>query len=395
MSVATPTAPANQAAQAKPAKPFDPDPKSWAAALNKAKIQLMATPDSAFFTTVCFSLKHVWSDKVSTAATDGRQILFNPKFFMGLNVKEQVFLLLHESMHVAFLHMSRTQGRNPRRANAAMDYVINLMLVDRGFTMPEGGLLDQKYANMCWEEVYDLLPEDPPGDRIGQDLMPSDSADPHGVDEVLAQEVQDILVRASIQSKMANDKPGTIPGDIQVFLDKLLNPKLPWNRIMAKYFNAFAKNDYSFKRPNRRFFPQHHLPSLFSTNLMSFAAFIDISGSVSDHDFNVFVSELHTILKTLKPAEITIGQFDTQLQHVDKVKSAQELLKLQFHGRGGTLIHPVMDWAVEHRPQLLLVFSDGEFAMPETKPPGTEVLWIIHNNDGFKPPFGKVIHYTI
>lgn len=359
-------------------------------ALNKAKIALMSKPDSAFFTTICFSLKHVWDDAIPTAATDGRTIFFSPKFFMGLTVQEQVFLLIHETMHVAYLHMARVQpGMNKAKANAAMDYVINLQLVDRGFTMPKCGLLDQAYAGMCWEEVYKLLPDVPavPWD----DLIVGEP----GAAEALSNEVQDILIRASIQSKMGGDKPGTIPGDIQVFLDNLLDPKLPWNRILQKYLNQFDKSDYSWRKPSRRFFPQHYMPSLYGQKLMNLVIAVDISGSVSDHDFKVFVTEVHQILRMMKPEKITLIQFDTQLQHVDEVRSVQELLSLQFTGRGGTLIHPVMDWAEEKKPQLLLVFSDGEFSMPRTKPRHSEVLWLIHNNAGFAPPFGKTIHYHI
>ena len=389
MSVATP---------AKPKTPVITDLANGPhiQALSKAKIQLMARPDSAFFTTVCFSLKHVWSNQIPTAATDGRQILFNPTFFMSLNVEEQVFLLLHESMHVAYLHMARLQDRNHRRWNHAADYVINQQLVDRGFKMPSCGLLDAQYAGKSTEEVYDLLPDNPPssgGQDAWDDLMPG-NGDPAAA-EALTQEIQDILVRAQIQSKMSNDKPGTIPGDIQVYLDKLLDPKLPWNRILQKYLNSFAKNDYTWQKPSRRFFPQYHLPSLNGQKLMDLAIAIDISGSVSDHDFSVFVSEIHSILRMMKPEKITVIQFDTQLQHVNEVRNVKELMALQFHGRGGTLIEPVMEWAKEKKPQLLLVFSDGEFNMPEDKPKNSEVLWLIHNNDRFKPPFGKTIHYTI
>ena len=365
-------------------------------ALSKAKIQLMAREDSAFFTTVLFSLKHVWDDRIRTAATDGRSIRFSPAFFMSLKVEEQIFLLLHEAMHVAYLHMDRLQDRNHRRWNIACDYVINQQLVERGFKMPACGLLDAQYAGMGAEEVYKLLPENPPGDEGGlpwDDLEPGTGTPEER--EALAREIEDILVQASIQSKMAGDKPGTVPGDIQVFLDKLLDPKLPWNRILQKWFTSFAKNDYSFKRPNRRFFPQYHMPSLHGERLMDFAVAVDISGSVSDHDFNVFVSEVHTIMRMLNPEKVTFIQFDTQIQHVNEIRSVKELLSLQFTGRGGTLIEPVMQWASEKRPQGLLIFSDGEFHMPTEQPKGVDIAWVIHNNPQFKPPFGKTIHYTI
>lgn len=364
------------------------------AALSKAKIHLMTKPDSVFFTTLCFSMQHVWTDRVPTAACDGKKIYWNPQFFMSLaNKDERVFLMLHETMHAAYLHMDpvRTNGRCHNRWNIAADHVINLQLIDRGFKMPTGknaGMADPKFNGMSAEEVYKLLPDNP-----GKPSM-SDLEAPKGDIEQIRGDMQDALVRASIQSKMAQDKPGTIPGEIEIFLNKLLNPKLPWFRILQKYLQSYAKNDYTFKKPNRRFFPKHHLPSLHSEALIDLAIAVDTSGSVTDTDFLRFVSETHAILKMMKPNKITLVQFDTEIKTVDEVKSVQELSKVKFTGRGGTSVLPVIQWANDTKPQLLLVFSDGDFYFygPETK---VNTLWLIHENPEFRAPFGKVIHYTM
>ena len=358
------------------------------AALTKAKIQLMSRPDSVFFTTVCFSLKHIWDEKIPTACTNGKYIKFNPAFFMSLSLEERIFLLIHEAMHVAYLHMARLSTRNALKWNYAADYVINHQLIERGFKMPVGGLHDPKYAGMSTEEVYDLLAEDI---QIPFDMDLEGGDVP---DDELTNEVQDILVRASVASKMSGDKPGTIPGEIQIFLDRLLSPKLPWNRILQKYLQTFSKSDYTFKKPNRCFFPKHHLPSLYSESLMDIAIAVDTSGSVSDSDFNRFVTEVHSILRMMKPEKITLVQFDTGIKSVTPIRNVQELMKCEFKGRGGTLISPVLEWANENKPQLLLVFSDGEFRFYDylTK---SKVLWVIHDNPAFVAPQGKVIHYSL
>lgn len=357
-------------------------------AMNKAKIALMNRADSAFFTTICFSLVHKWDPNIPTAATNGKQIRFNPQFFMTLSTEERVFLLLHESMHCAYLHMSRLQGRDMRKWNVAADYVINLQLVDRGFTMPSVGLLDRQYAGMSTEQVYDALP-DCQNVQVQLDLEPAE-----GDEEDLQQDIQDILVRAQIQSKLSGDKPGTIPGDIEIFLRKLLDPKLPWNQILAKYLNSFAKNDYTFKKPNRRFFPKHHLPSMHSEALGEIAIAIDTSGSVTDEEFHRFVSETHSILRMMNPEQISLIQFDTDIKSVDTVRSVMELMRVKFTGRGGTYIEPVMDWAIANKPQVMLVFSDGYFNMPQSYPKNP-ILWMIHNNESFEAPIGKVVHYDM
>lgn len=356
-------------------------------ALNKAKIRLMSTPDSAFFTTVCFSLKHVWDDQIPTAATDGRTIRFNPQFFLSLTTDEQVFLLLHEAMHVAYQHINRKMGRDHSKWNVAGDLVINQHLVDRGFKMPSTGLLDPQYREMSTEQVYAALPDNLPCP------MP-DLLDSLGDPEALTREIEDILVRAQLQAKMENDKPGSIPGEIQVFLNGLLEPKLPWYRILQKYLHTFNKNDYSFKKFNRRYFPRFILPGLRSDALMKIAIAVDTSGSVSDNEFKVFMSEVHAILRMMKPESIDLIHFDTQIRSVDSVKSIKELSQVKFTGRGGTRIEPVLFWVNENKPQLTLIFTDGCFSFHgmDTR---MDIVWLIHNNPQFDASFGKVIHYDI
>lgn len=367
-------------------------------ALNKAKIALMSRADSAFFTTLAFSLKHIFSDQVKTAATNGSQVLYNPEFFMSLNHDERIFLMLHEAMHCAYLHMERGKGYNQRKFNVAADHVINLQLKDRGFRMPSMGLADDQYKGMSTEEVYKALPEgegdDDAGDipGFGNDLEKPGEGSPSG--EQLESDIQDILVRAALQSKLSGDSAGTVPGDIEIFLDRLLNPKLPWNRILQKYLHSYNKNDYTFRKPNKRFFPRHYLPSLYSNTLMNIAVAVDTSGSVSDAEFNRFVSETHSILKMMKPEKITILQFDTELKSVTDVRNVNDLMNVHFTGRGGTAIEPVVEWIETNKPQLTLIFTDGYFRFqgPETK---RDIVWLVHDNPDFAAPFGKVITYEV
>lgn len=356
-------------------------------ALDKAKIALMSKPDTTFFTTILFSLKFIWDViDTPTAATDGKSLYMNPDFFMGLNPDEQVFLLVHETLHVAFMHMLRLKDRNHQKWNHACDHYINLLLIERGYKMPRDGLADNQYAGLNPDQIYKLLPDNPSCET------PMDLRSSTGELGAVENDIQDILVRAAIQSKMNNDKEGTIPGDIQIFLNKLLNPKLPWQRILQKYILNMSKNDYSFRKPNRRYFPEFHLPSAAGEKVIDLAIAVDASGSVSNEEFLVFVSEIHGIMKMMKPDKITLIQFDSALKAVDKVESLRELSKVKFTGRGGTRIEPVLNWVNENKPQLLLVFSDGEFSFHkvETKIP---VIWLIHNRKKFKAPFGKIIHY--
>jgi predicted metal-dependent peptidase len=121
---------------------------------------------------------------------------------------------------------------------------------------------------------------------------------------------------------------------------------------------------------------------------------IDTSGSVTDTDFNRFVSEIHGIFKMMKPEKINLIQFDKSIKSVTKIKNLTELSKVKFTGRGGTDIVPVLDYANEHKPQLLLIFTDGEFYFNDTSTK-VNTVWLINNNKRFKSTFGKTIHYEI
>ena len=357
-------------------------------ALDKAKINLLSRADSVFFTTVLFSLKITWDESIPTACTNGTYIKLNSTFFMSLDPEERVFLLLHEALHVALLHMARLKDRDPKKWNIAGDHVINLMLIERKFKMPKNGLADRQYLGMHSEEVYKLLPD--PKDQV----FDMDIEEPEEAPEELQKQVEEILVQASIQSKLQGDREGSIPGEIQIFLDGLLKPKLPWNRILQKYIQNKTKHDYSFSKFNRRFFPEYYLPSLYSEAMMDITIAVDTSGSVSDDDFKVFISETHSILRMMKPEKITLIQFDTDIKSIEHIKNIHDLTKVKFYGKGGTRIGPVINWANESKPKLLLVFSDGDFNFYGAKSK-VDTLWLIHNNEHFKSTAGKVIHYSI
>lgn len=358
--------------------------------LDKAKIALMTKPDSVFFCEVAFSFRYKWDESISTAAVDGKTVYLNPDFWMAQNKEQQIGLLLHETMHVVYMHLDRKADRDHTQWNIAGDHVINLMLLERGFKLPNGGLHDPQYRGMATEQVYNLLPKTPPSNFTPDILPPAEGMD---AGELQA-EVEQILVRAKIRSEQENDKPGTIPGDIEIFLQKLLKPKLPWEKLLRQWLNKFTQSDYSFKRPNRRFMPDHYLPSLYSIALADLAVAVDTSGSVSDKDFNRFVSEIAGIFRMVKPKRITLIQFDTKIHSVDEVRSFSDLMKVKFHGRGGTDIGEVIDWANQHKPDGLLMFTDGHFHLKNynTKVP---MLWLIHENPKFEAPYGRTIHYDI
>ena len=210
--------------------------------LTKAKIGLMQAKDTAFFSNLCCSLEIEFTDDIETAATNGLKIWLNPKFFEVLTHAERIFLLAHETMHVAYLHMSRLEERNHTLWNMAADYVINLELVDRGFTFIgdltergidfPGGLLERKYRDMSTEAIYrDLL------DNCATVNVPMDDLVPSSVggagSEAHEAKVQANIAKAIMVTEMANQQD-TIPKSIQRHFSELTKPKVYYSVLLYR-----------------------------------------------------------------------------------------------------------------------------------------------------------------
>ena len=94
---------------------------------------------------------------INTAATNGKVVIYNPKFLYSLSENEQIFVLAHEVCHVAFKHMYRGEGKNAKLWNTATDAVINALLKSDGLDIVEGGVGIPEAINYDAEEMYNKL----------------------------------------------------------------------------------------------------------------------------------------------------------------------------------------------------------------------------------------------
>ena len=366
--------------------------------MDRTKIHLMRQADQTFLTHVLCRTDHKFSDVVPTAGTDGLGVLYNKQFFMEhcKSVQERAGLMVHENFHIILEHPMRFKemGLDQQRANAAADYYINLMIKDiPGLDLPEGGLVDEQYRGWSFKKIYDALPDDtqPPMDDV---LSPGDTeATADKTSTEIKAAVDQILIEAGMASMRAGDKPGSIPGEIERYIDELINPRMPWWRILRRFMTDYAKTDYSMKRPNRRFFPDAYLPTLEGESICDIATAVDVSGSVSQDDFNAYLSEAAYIMGQLKPKKMSFLQWDTQVKQTDVCTTKQELLNVKFAGWGGTDVDPTLQWAIDNKPKVMLIFTDGYFYEPTIKPK-CPVIWVIVGNPDFTAPFGRVIHYN-
>ena len=368
-------------------------------------------------------------DWCASVATDARAVYFNPQYIDALSLAEAQFVLAHEAMHCALGHLARRSHRTIKRWDVACDHAVNRLLADEGMTAPQDALLDARFRGLSAEEIYPLLPEDPPhrtldrhlgtgsgsaegrgrpvGNRSG-DAPPraafttsSDAWDDAGDEhrehpgseppavspvkaEALAQEWQARMAAAAQQARLAGR---LAPGWLRL-VDKLMQPQLPWRALLARYVMSAARDDYSFQRPSRRD-GNAILPRLASADADVCVA-IDTSGSVTQAELAEFVTEIDALKSQLR-ARVTLLACDERLDARSPWRfGAWEpvLLPDEIKGGGGTSFLPVFEWiAAEHyRPDVLVYFTDAEGEFP-ARAPEYPVVWLVKGNG--RVPWGE------
>lgn len=372
----------------------------------KAKVRIVLK--DPFFATLMLGMKIQLTETLPNgnplwlAATDGTTLYFNDANARELPLEECVGLIKHELMHVALLHNFRVGTREHRKANQAMDYVINDMIIHEGGALPEGGLHDPHRWNrdMAWEQVYAEMPDQPEGNGGGGEGEPGQGGDPFDGDVLPAPdqspEAQQKAVGRIVKAAQVAKAMGKLPSYIADALGEILDPTVPWEQELAEFLTEVSQNDFTFARPNRRFVYQDlYLPSAYSQDSMGkLVVVFDTSGSVSMEEMNRFASETVGAIEGTLPLALVIVYCDAKVQHVDYFDEPNvEDVKasLQRHGCGGTDMTEALDYIDEHIDDVkaTIVFTDGYTPFGHEREYPT--LWAI-TSKGVQADMGRTVY---
>lgn len=363
-------------------------------AMSVAKIQLMSKPNIAFFANLLLNISVTPNTEIETARTNGLVIQFNPDFFLGLSKEDRLFVLMHEVLHIALMHPLRAVGKKQKLWMVACDHVVNLILESYGMQFSNQHLADKRFKGMTAEKVYRLLYEEDNEDEPDMDDQEAPSSEEQ--QQQMEQEVQDTLVKASVQTEMNGQSKDGIPGELQKMFDELNNPVIPWTILLQRFLQETAKNEYVFTRPNRRYFPQFYLPSLQGEGLSRIDFVVDTSGSIGNKEFTAFLTEVDQVLKQYKPEKIGFSQFDHQYRGTEIIDKFTDITSVKMKGGGGTDISSTMKYLAEEvkDTKAIVVFTDG-YLETNVIQPSVPVLWAVYDNPNFKAHFGETIHFNL
>lgn len=407
-----------------------------------------------FFGTLAIRLKIVNASAwCPTMGTDGRHLYYNEEFVNKLNSKQLIFVIAHEVLHCVYDHMNRRGGRHPKIWNYANDYVINLEIRDQRIGEVPGNdigiLLDDRYREMCSEEVYDKLMEDHKGqleellkmlekgsfdvhmdgnagdgdedgeqgecptcggsgkdpkdptkdcedcDGTGKDKSGAKGRIPMTKDErdMLKDEIRQAVMQAS---KAAG--AGNTPAGVRRLIKEITEAQMDWRELLNTSIQSVMKSDYTFMRPSRKSVSTGcYLPGMKNDETIDVSVCIDTSGSMSDQMLRDFVGEVRGIMEQFTDFKLMLWFFDTEVYtiHTFSAENIEEIDTVQIEGGGGTMFECNWEFMKEEGiiPEQFVVFTDGY-------PCGTwgdeyycDTLFVIHGARNITAPFGMTVHY--
>jgi predicted metal-dependent peptidase len=410
--------------------------------VERAHAQLMRNKDFCLFSGVFMIGKVSISETHPTASTNGRDVTYGRKFVDSLNDKQLAFVVVHEAMHKAYRHLTVWKGiakENPRLANAAMDYVINLQIQDSDpsgtvVTMPrddEGnliGLLDEKYRGMDTKQVYNLLkkeaqdkPQGDGGQGDGKSGSPSgggqgngdadgeggenfDEHDWEGANELTAEEEEELVKEIDNALREGAILAGKMKGNIPRGINELLHPKVDWREALREFVKTHTRggDQSTWRRPNRRYLGiDIIMPSAISEKAELFVIGVDASGSIFGQIMSQFMGEMKSICDEVMPETVELLYWDSHVAARETYRGAeveQLVNTTKPRGGGGTQPEcvPIYLEAERIAPQCVIMLTDGEFygdgGWSEWSRISAPVLWCVVGNKNFVPKYGQSVY---
>jgi predicted metal-dependent peptidase len=326
----------------------------------------------------------------AAGATDGRNIYINPAIIEPWTPNERVTLICHEVMHIVLRHLIRVRGYpvsgpdgkpiNMKKANIAMDYVINYMLVEAGMApLGDRWVYSPEYGNNeSWEEVYCRLDDK------------EEEQDDHSKWGDTVEISEEELRRATKQAASAAKQVGKeLRGSLKQLVVDITEPQIAWEtQLDLAVEQTLGKDDITWSKPNRRWMSRGmYFPGSYKEAYGTVVVYEDSSGSITTKERSTFRSEIVGVMERANPSALYMGSCDTEPTPPLLIEDMEDIISFETREGGGTDM-PAIFPAIEHlEPDCLIILTDGY--TPWGKAPPFPVIWVINSN--VQAPYGKTL----
>lgn len=332
--------------------------------------------------------------EMPTAATDGKTVWFHPTFLEEHDVRELMYVAVHEIHHVIRKHNILRRGRDGLIWNIACDHRINLELdeVAKEYSSflkpPEDLCRDEKYKGPEWleEDVYQDLLDNPvkfTQNSCGQFMWSDMDA---GEEQDESRNI-DKMVEAAY--KTARDA-GKLPGFLQDFYAKHKEHQVPWQNKLRRFLAPIFPTQYSWEKLNRRAISRHiYCPGVTKDGVGNLAILIDTSGSVQEAELNAMLSEVNYIISHLKPMNTQLIYFESYPWQIESYSGTPFRLPDKIQS-GGTNFEQAFA-AISNSPKAVICLTDMYDSFSFTPHPNT--IWVATTDQ--VAPWGETIRIKV
>lgn len=382
----------------------------------RRRINTILTPMHLFtplYALVFEHLKFMPTEEIGTMAVGPIQrvnmgLYYNPFFVATLTDQEVGAVLQHEALHVLLHHLPRAAAY--AYTNKGFNYAADLAINTNIKNLPSMALKPEQFGfppDLSADKYYLLLKQaaEKSGKSLEDFLQDSvgDLVDDHSLwadcDEDIVKEKIRGIANAAIKAqekKGWGDIPGSLVQEIIAANKHVVN----WKREVRFFVNKMihAGKRSSRLRINRReqanieerpvalrdiYFSPGRVKEYKSKLLIA----LDTSGSVSDAELRMFISEMNGLISNVICDYICFDHTVKSGPH----KFDRRARSVKVEGRGGTNFEPIVRMFEEMQYDGLIIMTDGEAPFPE--PPKTKrVMWCLTpSGENINPPWGKKV----
>jgi hypothetical protein len=351
------------------------------------------------------------------AVTPRGQLLYNPEEMEQYSLEELAFVVAHECWHYLKGHPGQELGMP---GCPTCEYVAfwaheadaNQFIEREGIAtsfqagspvLPSSlGLKTGETAGDYFDELCPPHPHDPCGAPALPDVLKDKGLPQHGgaclVPSVEGDGLSDVeremLARQVAEALKAI---GSLPLGLARWVEQVLSPQVPWQRLLSHLVRtamtriALGHRDYTFRKGERRHDDEPFVLPLTHGYMPRVAVVVDTSGSMSERDLSLCLSEVRGILRAVS-GPVDVISCDAAVHHV---QSAWGRPPRVVYGGGGTDMGVGIEAAVRLQPgpDLVVVMTDGWTPWPEERPQ-VPVIVVLVGKDASEevPAWARVVH---
>ena len=331
------------------------------------------------------------------------KLIYNKEWYSQLPFKHKKGLVIHQLLHLIFLHPFRQEGHKPFVWSVACDMAVNSfinddMLFEDAITVKKIAerlkalIPEKKSAEFYYdfilnvEECFAFSGSDKDVVVATESHLPlkADQFSDNNMDKTQQKAFESQLVQTFEECSISDELPPSIEVSLNTTYEEY---RIKWRTVLKRFLIGKGRMNKrkSYKRQSRRF---ENLPGTKRSTGVRVLLAIDESGSIS----NSLVESFHHELKQLNRiigADIWVTRFDTECmepEQISKFMKKPDRLK-----NGGTDFRPIFELADAMKMHQVIVFTDGDGEVPSEV--NAKVLWVLTKGNENPSTFGHVITF--